>query len=77
MPSFYVSIDGIEDSELEFLGYTLVTESEKLRLYRDIYGDEHTVQKERPRLHVEDLNDAQILAGKSLSRNLTASPVRR
>ncbi len=77
MSSFYVSIDGIEDSDLEFLGYTLVVESENIKLYRDIYGDEHTVQKERPRLYVEDLNDAQILGGKSLSKNLTAVPPKR
>ena len=77
MPSYYVSLEGIEDSELEFLGYTLVAESENIKLYRDIYGDEHPVQKEQPRLYVEDVNDAQILAGKSSRKNMVAVPPKR
>jgi len=75
--SYYVSIDGISDSDLEFLGYFVVAESAKIKLYRDIYGDEHAVQRQKPRLYVEDVNDAQILTNKSTSQVLMTAPPKR
>lgn len=59
MERWYVSICHLTDAELEFLGYSVVRESDEFKIYRDYTGDEHIVQKNGKKfLYVEDLNDA-------------------
>ena len=43
---FYVCIDHLSDDKLGFLGYTMITEDERFKLYRDYTGDEHIVDKQ-------------------------------
>jgi hypothetical protein len=65
MPLYYANIDGIEDSFLEFLGYTVVVEGDGFKTYRCYNGDEHIVSNEPPRfLFVEDVNDATTINSK-------------
>jgi hypothetical protein len=59
---YYVCIDGIELSKLEFLGYSLIRENDEFEIWSDLTGDEHIIAKGCPRyLYMEDLNDAIIL----------------
>ena len=62
MGDFIVSIAGVPDSILEFLGYKMVFEAKEFRLYEDIFGEPHIVQRKNPLLRVNDLNDAEQLA---------------
>ncbi len=72
---FYVSIDGIDDSTLRFLGYDLVAEDDQFKLYRHVHtGNEYIVEKANPRLGVEDVNDANLLAARSTSKTVTVGP---
>ncbi|MEE9159948.1 MAG: hypothetical protein V3U60_16375 [Gammaproteobacteria bacterium] len=72
---FYVRIDGISDNHLAFLGYTLVFEDHKHRLYRNYMGEEYAVPKHgKQYLLVEDMNDAQILSDMSGSKVIVRSP---
>ena len=58
---YYVDISEVPEDTLEFLGYYRLAENEKFKFYRDIYGDEHIVEKAHPRIHMEDVNDAAII----------------
>lgn len=62
---WYVNIQGVDDQFLEFLGYNLVHEDHEFKLYVDYHGEDHLVLKVKPRLLVEDLNDAALLADKA------------
>lgn len=66
---YYVSIAGVPDEFLEFLGYIKVEEDEELKVYRR-HGDLMIVKKANPYLYVDDLNDARILK----SRDVMAIP---
>lgn len=66
---YYVSIAGVADEFLEFLGYMLVEENEEFKVYLR-HGELMPVKKANPFLYVDDLNDARILKG----RNLMAIP---
>ena len=60
---FYVCIDHLSDDKLGFLGYTMITEDERFKLYRDYTGDEHIVDKQGKKyLMVEDVNDAMQMS---------------
>ena len=70
----YVSIDGISDEYLAFLGYDLVIEDEEFKMYKDKAGDEHIVRKDaKPYLYMDDINDAMIVAEHS-KRKITIQP---
>lgn len=60
---WYVNIEGIGDSYLGFLGFTLVSEDDEFKFYRGYNGSEHVVRKAQPRLYVDDVNDVAILNG--------------
>jgi hypothetical protein len=62
---YYVSIAGVPDEFLEFLGYVFVREDDDLKVYRR--KDELMfVKKANPFLFVDDLNDKRILKGRSI-----------
>ncbi|HCX66964.1 hypothetical protein [Parvibaculum sp.] len=62
MARWYVSIEGIGDDFLAFLGYTLVDEDDDFKAYLHYSGDVHIVAKEGPKfLYVDDLNDTLAL----------------
>jgi len=59
---YYVRIDSLTDSQIEFCGFTCVYEDVDHKLYSDYYGDEYIVPNKSPRyLKVDDLNDANCL----------------
>ena len=74
---YYVSIEGISDEFLKFMGYDFVAEDGLFKLYRDYYGEEHVVNKARPRLFVDDPNDAAILASRATQALLVHAPPKR
>lgn len=62
MTRWYVSIDGISDEFLGFLGYTLIGENEEFKLYRHYGDDFHLVPKDGSKfIYVDDLNDVLAL----------------
>lgn len=66
---YYVSIAGVPDEFLEFLGYVKVEETDEFKVYWR-HGDLMPVKKANPYLYVDDLNDARILK----DRNMMAIP---
>jgi hypothetical protein len=59
---FYVCINDIPDSNLEFCGYVKVFEDADFQLYQDYHGVEYIVNVKPPRyLMVEDYNDANCI----------------
>jgi hypothetical protein len=64
---YYVSIAGVPDEFLEFLGYVPMpeAETEELKVYRR-KGELMIVKKGDPFLLVDDLNDKRILKGRSI-----------
>ena len=65
MGDFCVNIQGVPDDLLEFLGYRVISEDKEFRLFEDLNGDPHIVQKENPILRVDDYNDANHLANRA------------
>ncbi len=61
MSRFFVDISGIDDDRLGFLGYTKIAEDSNFKIYRHYGGDIHIVDKLRPKLFVDDLNDAAYI----------------
>lgn len=74
MANFYVSIDGVSDEFLAFLGYTVVAESEEFKLYRHPDGDETIVDLSDPHLLVEDVNDAKYIMQESRNGTIIVAP---
>jgi hypothetical protein len=64
---YYVSIAGVSDDFLEFLGYVAVpdAETDELKAYRR-HGELMIVKKANPFLYVDDLNDKRILKGRNI-----------
>lgn len=62
MRRYYVDITGISQEFLDFLGYVVVYEEEEFKVLSN-KGTIHVVDKARPRLYVDDENDAGLLAG--------------
>lgn len=64
---YYVSIAGVPDEFLEFLGYVPVpdAETDELKAYRR-KGELMLVKKSDPFLLVDDLNDKRILKGRNI-----------
>ncbi len=60
MDGWYVSIDGVSDDTLKFLGYNLVKENDDYKIYNHVYtGDDQIVDKRgTPYLYVDDINDS-------------------
>ena len=56
----YVSIAGVDDEFLSFLGYVVVFEDEHTKIYLH-HGDETVVDKDDPFLLLDDVNDASII----------------
>ena len=66
---FYASIEGIDDDKLEFLGFRVVYENDRFKLYLQYDGTEHIVSKHGKKyLMVEDMNDAIILNSQEVIR---------
>lgn len=63
---FHVSLEDVSDETLEFLGYILIEEDERFRLYVH-KGDQILVDKEDPFLMVDDLNDAALLGSEIIN----------
>ncbi len=63
---YYVSIAGVPDEFLEFLGYVLVSEDDEFKAYLH-KGETCIVKKSAPNLYVDDLNDARILKGNMMT----------
>lgn len=55
----YVSLDGVSEEQLQFLGYILISENDEFRVYYHL-GEEVIVEKADPFIYVEDLNDAAL-----------------
>lgn len=70
MARFCVDISSIPDETLAFFGYDLRDENDEFKIYVDKYLEDHIVEKAKPRLYVEDVNDAAYMA----SRSVTALP---
>jgi hypothetical protein len=64
---YYVSIAGVPDEFLQFLGYEPVpdAETDELKAYRR-KGEVMIVKKADPFLLVDDLNDRRILKGRNI-----------
>ncbi len=62
MRRFYVNIAGISQEFLDFLGYVVVYEDGEFKVLSH-KGDIHVIDKSRPRLYVDDQNDAGLLGG--------------
>lgn len=63
---YYVSIAGVTDETLAFLGYDLLYERNGIKVYRHYTGDEHLVDAAEPCLYTEDVNDVMHLRGNVL-----------
>ena len=73
MGGYYCCIDGVPNEVLEFLGYSLIRESDDFELWQDYNGNEQIVYKRGRRyLYVDDFNDAQILR----SRRVIPAPAK-
>jgi hypothetical protein len=73
MKRFYVSIAGVSQSFLDFLGYFSLFEDEEFRIlmHKD---DLHFVDKNKPYLYVDDVNDAALLNGPFMAREKIRLP---
>jgi hypothetical protein len=65
MRRFYVSIAGVPDEFLEFLGYVRIEETDEFKVYLR-HGELVVVKKTNPYLYVDDLNDARILKDRNM-----------
>lgn len=63
---YYVSIKNVSDEQLKFLGYILVSEDADTRLYRH-FGEDILVDRADPFIYVDDLNDAILLGGETVT----------
>lgn len=66
MAKFAVNISRISDETLSFFGYELQEDNAEFKVYTDKYLESHIVEKARPLLYVEDINDAAYLAAKAV-----------
>jgi hypothetical protein len=58
----YVSVSGVSDETLEFVGYVLVSEDADTKIYSH-FGEEVIVDKEDPFIYVDDINDLPFMKG--------------
>ena len=65
MRRFFVSIAGVSDEFLEFLGYVKVAENDEFKVYLR-HGERMVVKTANPYLFVDDLNDARILKDRNM-----------
>jgi hypothetical protein len=70
MARFCVDISHLTDEMLSFFGYDIRDENDEFKIYTDKSLEDHIVEKARPRLYVEDVNDAVYLA----ATNVVALP---
>jgi hypothetical protein len=70
---FYVNIARVSQSFLDFLGYFVLFEDEefKMIIHKD---DVHSVDKNKPYLYVDDMNDADLLKGPFMAREKIPLP---
>ena len=66
MSMVYVSLDGVTEDQLAFLGYILLDENKEFKIYYHL-GEELIVDKSDPFIYVDDLNDAALF-GKQIFR---------
>jgi hypothetical protein len=66
MARFAVNISDIPDETLSFFGYEFQEETDEFKIYIDKYREPHIVQKARPLLYVEDINDSVYLASSAV-----------
>jgi len=62
MERFYVDITGVSQDRLDFLGYFVIYEDDEFKILSN-KGDLYIIDKARPRLFVDDVNDANLLGG--------------
>ena len=67
MARFCVDISGLSDETLAIFGYDLRDQNEEFKIYTDKYLEDHIVDKVKPRLYVEDVNDAVYMAAHSVT----------
>jgi hypothetical protein len=73
MRRYYVDISGVSQEFLDFLGYVVVYEEEEFKMISH-KGATHIVDKQRPRLYVDDANDASLLSGAFANRDKMPLP---
>lgn len=59
---FYVDITGIRQEFLDFLGYPCIFEDDEFKILVN-KGSTYIIDKAKPRLFVDDVNDATLLNG--------------
>lgn len=62
MRRVYVDISGVPSQTLEFFGYVTLAEDDDFLLLSH-KGDVHLIDKAKPYLFVDDINDAMLLDG--------------
>jgi hypothetical protein len=67
MARFYVDITGVSQDYLDFLGYFVVAEDDEFKII-DHKGDVHFIDKKKPYLYIDDMNDANLLKGPFVAR---------
>lgn len=70
MARFCIDISHLSDETLSFFGYDARDENDEFKIYTDKNLEDHIVDKSRPRLYVEDVNDAVYLS----ATNVVALP---
>lgn len=66
MTTYYVNIEGLSDETLVSFGFRLIHEDQNFKLYRHYHGDDHIVDKARPRLFVDDANVAMEMGSEAI-----------
>lgn len=74
MGRFFVRVLGVSDDVLGFLGFRLVDEDGEFKVYEDLSGKDHIVEKTNPFIYVTDFNDAQHLSRHADNPTIVISP---
>lgn len=67
MARFAVNISHLDDKLLAFLGFDVVDENDEFKVIVDKYKEHHIVQKSRPLLYVDDVNDAIFMSAEDVT----------
>ncbi len=67
-PRWFVNVDHVEDSDLEFMGWFKVADNGEFSIYRRPYdGEEQSISNDVPRYMVlDDVNDAMALSSREI-----------
>lgn len=72
MKRVYVSLDGVSEETLNFLGYYCIGENEEFKIYYH-KGEEIIVDKSKPYILVDDLNDAKLFGNEVIEISKTGN----